>query len=157
MVGEYTAAIRDIVEAHQKHDQGLQWAAFSSFTGSGTTYSYYILMEKIGQMDVFDGVERAMTELGEGFEAIAKEAGVPVCQTQVGSMACLFFNDRPVENYQDALTSDTERYGKYFRGMLECGVYFAPSQFEACFTSTCHGDAEIDRTLEAAREVFKTL
>ena len=53
MVGEYTAAIRDIVVAHQKHDQGVQWAAFSSFTGSGTTYSYYILMEKIGDMDAW--------------------------------------------------------------------------------------------------------
>ena len=72
-------------------------------------------------------------------------------------MAGMFFNEGPVENYQDALKSDTERYAKFFHGMLERGVYFAPSAFETYFASTEHVDAEIDQTLDAAREVFGTL
>ena len=72
-------------------------------------------------------------------------------------MACLFFNERPVRNYEDATASDTSRYAAFFRGMLERGVYFAPSQFEACFMSAAHTSAEIDQTLEAARHAFQVL
>jgi glutamate-1-semialdehyde 2,1-aminomutase len=106
---------------------------------------------------VFDAIEARLKALGEGLAAIAKEAGIPVYQTQVGSMACLFFNENPVENYADAAASDTERYAKFFWGMLEGGVYLAPSQFEACFMSAAHSDAHIDQTLEAARRAFSEL
>ncbi len=111
-------------------------------------------LEKPG---VFESIEKKMTTLCEGLGAIAKEAGVPVYQTQVGTMACMFFHDGPVRNYAEATASNTERYGKFFWGMLERGVYFAPSQFEASFMSGSHEQTEIDRTLEAAREVFATL
>lgn len=106
---------------------------------------------------VFDGIEQDLTRLCDGLGTIAREAGIPVYQTQVGSMACLFFHEGPVCNYADATASDTERYACFFRGMLERGVYFAPSQFEACFMSAAHGSAEIERTLDAARETFQTL
>jgi len=102
-------------------------------------------------------IEQSMTRLCEGMAAIAKETGVPVYQTHAGSMACLFFNQKPVRNYDDATASDTERYAAFFRGMLDRGVYFAPSQFEAAFMSAAHTDAEIDKTLEAARETFAEL
>ena len=72
-------------------------------------------------------------------------------------MAGIFFQEGPVMNYQDALKSDTKRYAKFFHGMLDRGVYFAPSQFEAYFASTEHREAELDQTLEAARAVFRTL
>ncbi|HIJ66486.1 MAG TPA: hypothetical protein HPP77_11110 [Candidatus Hydrogenedentes bacterium] len=98
-----------------------------------------------------------MTQLADGLGDIARETGVPIYKTQVGSMACLFFNDRTVKDYADATASDTGRYAKFFWGMLERGVYFAPSQFEACFMSSAHGPDEIDRTLEAARSVFAGL
>jgi glutamate-1-semialdehyde 2,1-aminomutase len=104
-----------------------------------------------------DRVERWMTELGEGFNTIAKETGIPVSLGQAGAMAGLFFRGGDVMNYQDALKSDTARYAKFFNGMLARGVYFAPAQFEAYFASTEHGDAELDQTLTAAREVFGTL
>mgnify|MGYP003799156301 CR=1 FL=1 len=78
-------------------------------------------------------------------------------QTQVGSMACLFFNEGRVNHYEDATRSDTDRYAKFFWGMLEAGGYFAPSQFEACFMSLAHSDDDIGRTLEAARGVFAEL
>jgi len=72
-------------------------------------------------------------------------------------MAGLFFQEGPVRNYADAATSDTERYAKFFWGMLERGVYFAPSQFEACFMSAAHTDREIDLTLEAAKDILDAL
>lgn len=114
-------------------------------------------LEELEVPGVLDEVERSLTVLGEGMESIAKEAGVPVTLAQAGAMGGMFFNEGPVENYQDALKSDTERYAKFFHGMLERGVYFAPSAFETYFASTEHADAEIDQTLDAAREVFKTL
>ncbi len=106
---------------------------------------------------VFDGIEAKLTRLGDGLGTIAKEAGIPVYQTQAGSMACLFFHDGPIADYAEATTSDTARYAKFFWGMLERGVYLAPSQFEAAFMSAAHSDADIDRTLDAARAVFATL
>lgn len=102
-------------------------------------------------------IEANLRTLCAGLGQIAEEAGVPVFQTQAGSMACLFFSETPVTNYAEATACDTQRYAKFFRGMLERGVYFAPSQFEAAFMSSAHTDREIDETCEAAREVFKTL
>ncbi|MCH7960653.1 MAG: aspartate aminotransferase family protein, partial [Candidatus Hydrogenedentes bacterium] len=105
----------------------------------------------------FKQVVAAMTRLGDGLGEIAQEAGIPVYQTQAGSMGCLFFHEGPVRNYADATASDTDRFAKYFHAMLDRGVYLAPSQFEAGFTSTAHTPEIIDRTLEAARESFALL
>ena len=65
-----------------------------------------------------------------------------------------FFADAPVTDWGSAKYSDTRRFGYFHRAMLERGVYLAPSQFEAAFLSIAHGDAEIDRTIEAVEEVF---
>ena len=70
-------------------------------------------------------------------------------------MATLFFHRGPVRSFADASASDTARYGAWFRHLLARGVYVAPSQFEALFPSTAHGEAEIEATLEAAREFFR--
>ena len=77
-----------------------------------------------------------------------------VCIQRVGAMATLFFHEGPVRSFEDAAATDTERYGACFRHLLERGIYVAPSQFEALFVSTAHGEAEIDATVEAAREFF---
>lgn len=114
-------------------------------------------LSALSEPGVVEGLEARLKALGDGLGAIAKEAGIPVFQTQAGSMACLFFHEGPVRNYDEATQSDTVRYGKFFWGMLERGVYFAPSQYEACFMSTAHDDRHIDQTLDAARAVFKTL
>ncbi len=114
-------------------------------------------LEALEHPGVFERIEQSMTTLAEGLGACAKEAGVPVYQTQTGSMACMFFNENPVRNYEDATQSDTQRYAAFFRGMLERGVYFAPSQFEACFMSATHSVAEIDKTLDAARQTLSEL
>ncbi|MGZ8783720.1 MAG: aspartate aminotransferase family protein, partial [Gaiellaceae bacterium] len=65
------------------------------------------------------------------------------------AMATFFFADRPIRNFEDAKTSDTERYGALFRHLLERGIYIAPSQFECLFVSLAHSDEDIDRTIEA--------
>jgi glutamate-1-semialdehyde 2,1-aminomutase len=69
-------------------------------------------------------------------------------------MATLFFHEGPVRSFEEAAASDTDRYGAWFRHLLARGVYVAPSQFEALFVSTAHGEPEIDATVEAARELF---
>jgi glutamate-1-semialdehyde 2,1-aminomutase len=102
-------------------------------------------------------IEDSMKALCDGLGEIAREAGVPVYQTRVGSMACLFFHDGLVTNYAEATSSDTARYAKFFWGMLERGVYLAPSQFEAAFMSSVHTERDLDQTLSAAKEVFASL
>lgn len=114
-------------------------------------------LDVLEEPGVFNGIVESMKTLCEGFGALAREAGVPVYQTQAGSMACLFFHDGPIRNYSDATASDTKRYAKFFWGMLEHGVYFAPSQFEAFFMSGAHGAVEMDQTLSAAKAVFAAL
>jgi glutamate-1-semialdehyde 2,1-aminomutase len=76
---------------------------------------------------------------------------------RVGAMATLFCQDLPVRSYEDAVRSDTERYGALFRHLLGHGIYTAPSQFECMFVSLAHGDAEIDRTIDAVRGFFDSL
>ncbi|OGP10097.1 MAG: hypothetical protein A3G39_07940 [Deltaproteobacteria bacterium RIFCSPLOWO2_12_FULL_43_16] len=76
---------------------------------------------------------------------------------RAGAMFTLFFNDRPVDNYEDARKSNLERFAKYFRKMLERGIYLAPSQFEAVFVSLAHSKADIEKTLTAAEKAFKGL
>ncbi|MDP7639055.1 MAG: glutamate-1-semialdehyde 2,1-aminomutase [Candidatus Hydrogenedentes bacterium] len=111
-------------------------------------------LDVLTQPGVFDRAVRAMTDLAEGLGAIARKAGVPVYQTRLGTMGCMFFNEGPVRNYADATASDTERFAKYFRGMLARGVYVAPSQYEAGFTSVAHDSDVIGKTLEAASAAF---
>ena len=73
---------------------------------------------------------------------------------RVGSMFTFFFTDQPVADYESAKRSDTAAFGRYFRSMLERGIYLAPSQFEAAFLSAAHTDADIDATIQAAKESF---
>jgi glutamate-1-semialdehyde 2,1-aminomutase len=102
-----------------------------------------------------------LEELGEQLEAgmrdAAKSAGVPVQFNVCGSMFCGYFTSEPVHNLADAMKSDRERFKKYFHGMLNEGIYFAPSQFEAGFISTAHTREDIDKTIRIAAKVMKTL
>lgn len=90
-------------------------------------------------------------------KSAAKSAGIPVQFNRIGSMFCSFFTDAPVHNLADAMKSDRARFSKFFHGMLDGGIYFAPSQFEAGFISTAHTGADIDKTVRAAARVMKTL
>jgi glutamate-1-semialdehyde 2,1-aminomutase len=96
---------------------------------------------------VYDAVDWVGGRLEEGLAPFGRVQ-------RVGGMLTLFMGADPVRNFTEASASDTERYGAFFRHMLERGVYLPPSQFESWFPSLAHGDEEIDRTLEAAREFF---
>jgi glutamate-1-semialdehyde 2,1-aminomutase len=109
----------------------------------------------------FTGAYCALEELGEqleaGVKAAAKSANVPVQFNLCGSMFCGYFTSEPVCNLADAMKSDRERFRKFFHGMLDAGIYLAPSQFEAGFLSTAHTAADIEKTVSAAANVLRTL
>jgi glutamate-1-semialdehyde 2,1-aminomutase len=106
---------------------------------------------------VFEGIVAQTERLCQGVGQAAREAGVPVYQTQVGTMFCTYLTEGPVTDYASAKGSDTEAFGRFFAGMLEQGIYLAPSQFEAGFTSVAHTPDVIEATIAAARQAFRAL
>ena len=104
---------------------------------------------------VYKKLDALAARLVEGLRSAAAVVGVPVQINRVGSMFTAFFTGTPVTNYETAKTSDTGRYARFFHALLERGVYFPPSQFEACFVSLAHTVKDIDSTIRAAREAFK--
>jgi len=103
-----------------------------------------------------DQLAARTTQLVEGLQSAADEAGVPFTTNHVCGMFGLFFSDEsPVDGYDKVMRCDVERFKRFFHAMLDGGVYLAPSAFEAGFVSAAHGDAEIDATLEAARKAFR--
>lgn len=115
------------------------------------------LIEALSQPGVYDELERKGARLEAGLRAAVEEAGVDAFLTRVGSMACMFFTAEQVRDWKSAATSDTERYARYFRGMLERGIMLAPSQFEATFVGLAHSDEDIDRMTDAAAEVLSSI
>lgn len=101
-----------------------------------------------------EALERGTHALCDGLEAAAREAGVAFHTVRAPGMFGLYFRDGPVETFAEAMASDTARFNRFFHAMLERGVYFAPSAFEAGFLSSAHGEAEIAATIAAAREAF---
>ncbi len=104
---------------------------------------------------VYGGLEATTAAMAEGVAGIAQEAGVPVTMNRVGSMWTWFFTGEPVTNFTTAARSDTAAFGQFHRGMMEAGVWLPPSQFEAAFMSTAHGEREVALMLEAARGVLQ--
>ena len=105
----------------------------------------YCKLEELGQ------------QLEEGMKSAAKAANIPLTVNNCGSMFCGYFTSDPVWNLADAMKSDRERFKKFFHGMLNEGVYLAPSQFESGFISVAHSTTDIDTTVKAAAKVMKTL
>ncbi|MTI81976.1 MAG: glutamate-1-semialdehyde-2,1-aminomutase [Firmicutes bacterium] len=114
-------------------------------------------LKELKKPGVYEELDRKANRLGEGLAKAAEEAGVPVSQNRVGAMVCTFFTDKQVVDFNTACSSDTERFGAFFRAMLDEGVYLAASQFEAAFMSVAHTDEDIDYTIEAARKAFKKI
>jgi glutamate-1-semialdehyde 2,1-aminomutase len=104
---------------------------------------------------LFDELVARTERLGAGIGEAARAAGVPVYQTQVGTMFCTFFTEGPVTNWATASKSDTRRFGRFFQAMLERGVYMAPSQYEAGFMSSAHNEDVVGATVEAARAALR--
>ncbi len=114
-------------------------------------------LELLQKPGTYDYLERVTKKLADGLIQIARETGHEACGGNISGMFGMFFTSGPVHNYEDAKASDTAKFGRYHRGMLEHGIYLAPSQFEAGFTSIAHTEEDIERTLQAAREVMSGL
>ena len=114
-------------------------------------------LELLQRPGTYEQLERITKKLADGLVQVAQETGHAACGDSISAMFGFFFTAGPVHNYEDAKTSDLQKFGRFHRGMLEHGVYLAPSQFEAGFTSLAHTDEDVDRTLQAAREVMATL
>ena len=114
-----------------------------------------VTLRELCRPGVFEGIAAQTKQLCEGIGQAATAAGVPVHQTRVGTMFCTYFTKGPVTDYESAKTSDTAAFGRFFQAMLDAGVYLAPSQFEAGFTSTAHADGVIEATVKAAHSAFQ--
>lgn len=114
-------------------------------------------LELLQKPGTYEYLDRITKKLADGLLQIAKENGHAACSGQISAMFGLFFTSGPVHNYEDAKKSDTAKFGRFHRGMLEHGVYLAPSQFEAGFTSFAHTEQDIDQTLAVARDVMSNL
>ncbi|MEE9212239.1 MAG: glutamate-1-semialdehyde 2,1-aminomutase [Phycisphaeraceae bacterium] len=114
-------------------------------------------LDTLREDDAYTQLERTAAALAGGLTQAATKAGIPVCIRRVGSMLTCFFNGGPVENYDQAVASDTGSFAVFFRSMLDAGVVLPPSQFECWFVSTAHDDTCIEQTLEAADAAFNAV
>ena len=103
---------------------------------------------------IWKRLEDSTAHLVAGFSDAARSAGIPVWPSAVRQHVHSLFSDRSVTDWASAARSDRERFGRYFRSMLESGVYLPPSQFEAAFLSTSHSDSDIERTIDAAHKAI---
>jgi len=114
-------------------------------------------LKLLQQEGFYQQLEEKSLYLEKGLLQAAAAAKVATCWQRVGAMFCTFFQPGPVNSFTDALNSDTEAFGRFFRSMLEAGINLAPSQFEAGFMSIAHSQEDLDRTIEAAAKAFATL
>lgn len=115
------------------------------------------MLELIQAPDFHATLERKVERLTDGLQGIADEAGVPFSCNRVGAMFGLFFNAEKVETFAQATACDSDMFKRFFHGMLERGVFLAPSSFEAGFMSAAHEDQHLDATLEAARNTLRQI
>ena len=105
----------------------------------------------------YERLEKTTADLIQGLKDEAKAAGAEFSAQSIGSMFGLYFRAAPPQSFAEVMECDKNRFNRFFHAMLERGVYLAPSAYEAGFVSAAHGSAEIDATLVAAREVFRSL
>jgi glutamate-1-semialdehyde 2,1-aminomutase len=109
------------------------------------------------QPEIYEQLEVRSARLADGLDQAASEAGIPHTLARVGSMMTLFFNPDVVTDWDVAARSDTQRFARYFWGLIDRGVYMPCSQYEALFVSAAHSDDDIERTIVAARDVLRTV
>ncbi|MBT8386559.1 MAG: glutamate-1-semialdehyde 2,1-aminomutase [Ignavibacteria bacterium] len=108
-------------------------------------------------MEIYTVLEEKSSYLEKGMKKNLDGLGKSYAMNRVGSMSCMFFKERQVENFNDAVNSDTELYGKYFHEMLKCGIYLAPAQFEAMFISIAHSKEDLDKTIAAHKSSLEAV
>jgi glutamate-1-semialdehyde 2,1-aminomutase len=114
-------------------------------------------LKQLTRRGFYDGINEQTRKLVSGLKQALAETGIAGQVNTAGSQTTLFFAAEPVRNYGDAKRSDTKRYARFFREMLDRGVFLAPSQFEAAFVSAAHTSDDILRTIEAARDSLKAI
>jgi len=128
---------------------------YQAGTLSGNPVAMAAGLAMLGQLEgnraLYEGLEKRAKRLAEGLRA-----ALPGCTVnQIGSLLSVFFTPGPVRTYDDAARCDTQAYARYFRHMLDAGVYLAPAQFEVMFVSAAHTDEDIERTIRAAEAYEK--
>jgi len=111
----------------------------------------------LSERKVYDELEGKASYFSEEAGKLFEKAGIPHRLNRVGSMFTLFFTGEDVVDFASATTCDTERFGRYYVGMREKGIYIAPSQFEASFISLAHTDEDMEMTLDACNKTLDTL
>ena len=114
-------------------------------------------LKEIQKPDFFDNLGRKTQRLVSGLTQAAQLAGVPFCGDSQGGMFGFFLMNELPQNYAKVMTTDSPRFNKLFHGLLDRGIYIAPALYEAGFVSSAHTDADIDETIAAAADVFKSL
>ncbi len=114
-------------------------------------------LKEIQKPGFYEALDEKSGRLVEGLSQAAQAAGIPFQAGHIGSMAGFFFTEEKVSDFEDAKKSNLENFALFYNGMLQKGIYLAPSQFEAMFISAAHGDDEIDATIQIAADVFKGL
>src|SRR5580700_719428 len=114
-------------------------------------------LPKLEASGFYEAVNSRTERLAEGLRAGLKESGVEGVVNVAGSLLTIFFAKGPLRNYSDAKKSDTAQFAKFFQAMLARGIFLPPSQYEALFVSAAHTDTDIDQTIRAAHDSFKTL
>jgi glutamate-1-semialdehyde 2,1-aminomutase len=109
------------------------------------------------KQELYPRLEKLSGELVSGVAAAAKDAGVSICHNRVGSMFTWFFTPGPVTDWDSASKSDTEAFARFFRAMLDSGVYLPPSQYEAAFLGAAHTEQDIQQTITAAKQTFAAM
>ena len=146
---------REIMQALSP-DGGVYQAG--TLSGNPLAMSAGIATLKLLQEEGFyQKIEEKSLYLEKGLKDAAGKSPLATCFQRVGGMFCTFFQDGPVNSFADAVKSDTEAFGRFFRSMLDSGINLAPSQFEAGFMSVAHSQDDLDQTIEAAAKAFASL
>lgn len=130
---------------------------YQAGTLSGNPLAMRAGLETLKLLDTpgfYDELAKKSATLEKGIKDNLEKLGASLHSEWVGSMGCLFFNKEKVSDFQTALRSDTKQYARYFHEMLNRGIYLAPAQFEACFVSAAHSDADIEKTVSANYEAL---
>ena len=114
-------------------------------------------LDELNRSNAYTELEKRGQQLEAGLIEAARTAGIAVCWRRIGSMFCAYFTEKEVWNLGDAMHSDRSRFARFFHGMLDAGVYLAPSQFEAGFLSTAHSEIDIETTIRAASQVLRSI
>ncbi len=114
-------------------------------------------LKLIQEEGFYQQLEEKSAYLEKGLQQVTSASPIATCWQRVGAMFCTYFQEGPVNNFDDALKSDTEAFGRYFRSMLDQGINLAPAQFEAGFMSIAHSQEDLDKTIAAVEKALKAV